>query len=339
MTVEISRFDPVRESDAAVREWFDLAAAIAVEQRPGFAAPEFDSFVEQLRLPVTAFGPQSFWAARDSGELVGATRVIYLGQENSNSAFVTVNVRTDRRREGIGTGLLAGSLTDLREQRRSLVVGQNVVLGGPADLWATGLGFVKVQQRAEQHLRVKETDPELWLAPAPNGFSMLRWIDSAPEELLEGFASLRNSIADAPKGDSSYQPPEWTPARVREEEAEVRAAGRVHRFVAAVHERTGTLAGFTELACTPEYATVYFQQDTAVLRNFRGRGLGRAIKAEMMRWLIADQTSVETVMTNTAADNVHMIRVNSQLGYVTVRITAFVEAETDLLSARLRLPG
>ncbi|MBS2963810.1 GNAT family N-acetyltransferase [Actinocrinis puniceicyclus] len=339
MTIEISRFDPIRESDVAVRDWFDLAAAIAVEQRPEFPAPEFDSYVEQLRLPVTAFGPQSFWAARDSGELVGAMRAIYLGQENSNSAFVTVNVRSDRRREGIGTQLLAGSLTDLREQRRSLVVGQNIVLDGPADRWATKLGFAKVQQRAEQHLRVKEVDPELWQTPAPSGFRMRRWIDSAPEELLEGFATLRNSIADAPKGDSSYQPPEWTPARVRQEEAEVRAAGRVHRFVAAVHEHTGTLAGFTELAYTLGYPSVCFQQDTAVLRDFRGLGLGRAIKAEMMRWLIAEQASVETVMTNTGADNVHMIRVNHQLGYVTVRITAFVEAETELLSARTQLRG
>lgn len=140
MTIEISRFDPVRESKAAVREWFDLAAAIAVEQRPEFAAPTFDSYVEQLRLPVTAFDPQSFWAARDSGELVGAMRAIFLGQENSNSAFVTVNARKDGRRKGIGTGPLAGSLTDLRERRRSLVVGQNVVSGGPADRWATKLG-------------------------------------------------------------------------------------------------------------------------------------------------------------------------------------------------------
>ena len=101
--------------------------------------------------------------------------------------------------------------------------------------------------------------------------------------------------------DSSYQPPEWTSARVRQK-AEVRAGGRVHRFVAAVQEPTGTLAGFTELGYGAEYPSVCYQEDTAVLREFRGRGLGRAIKAEMMRWLVAEQTGLEIVMTNTAAE-------------------------------------
>jgi RimJ/RimL family protein N-acetyltransferase len=51
----------------------------------------------------------------------------------------------------------------------------------------------------------------------------------------------------------------------------------------------------------------------------RGHGLGRAVKAHVLRWLLADRPALESVETGTDAANAPMIRVNEQLGFVTDR--------------------
>jgi mycothiol synthase len=59
------------------------------------------------------------------------------------------------------------------------------------------------------------------------------------------------------------------------------------------------------------------------------------MKAAMMRWLTADRPGVTRVATNTDADNIHMIRVNHHVGYVTEYTVTDVEADLAMLETRL----
>jgi RimJ/RimL family protein N-acetyltransferase len=67
----------------------------------------------------------------------------------------------------------------------------------------------------------------------------------------------------------------------------------------------------------------------------RGHGLGVAMKAAMMRWLLADCPELERVITTTAAANTYMINVNLALGYRTVRTLVWTEISRSELAARL----
>jgi RimJ/RimL family protein N-acetyltransferase len=78
-----------------------------------------------------------------------------------------------------------------------------------------------------------------------------------------------------------------------------------------------------------------YQMDTAVVPAHRGHGLGRFIKAEMLRWLTADRPLIERITTTNAADNVHMIRINSEIGFTTVVVLADIEADLSALRSRL----
>jgi mycothiol synthase len=113
------------------------------------------------------------------------------------------------------------------------------------------------------------------------------------------------------------------------------AAGQELRVVVAVHEDSGEVAGITELTVRPTAPDQAQQMDTAVRKEHRGRGLGRAIKAEMMRRLVADRPGLARVSTTTASDNVHMIGVNHSIGYVDARGVAHWETSLDELVARL----
>ena len=68
-----------------------------------------------------------------------------------------------------------------------------------------------------------------------------------PEGLLTSYATARNAISQAPRGDMSFTEPEWSPQRARDEEAAIRARDGELRALAAVHEQTGEVAGLTYL--------------------------------------------------------------------------------------------
>ncbi|WP_433269130.1 hypothetical protein ACQPZF_06090 [Actinosynnema sp. CS-041913] len=59
------------------------------------------------------------------------------------------------------------------------------------------------------------------------------------------------------------------------------------------------------------------------------------MKAYMLGWVVAERPELSRVLTMTAADNVHMIRVNHALGYATVESMVGVAGSVDLLASRI----
>jgi len=127
----------------------------------------------------------------------------------------------------------------------------------------------------------------------------------------------RGAIHDAPRGDSALLSPEWTVDRVRAAETEALDEDIEERVVVGVHDETGEVVGLTQLQLHPRRPGWGYQRDTVVLAAHRGRALGLAMKAEMLRWLTP--LDLDLVYTGTNADNVHMIAVNHVLGFTTVR--------------------
>ncbi|MBC3840777.1 hypothetical protein GXW82_12245 [Streptacidiphilus sp. 4-A2] len=213
--------------------------------------------------------------------------------------------------------------------------GLGLRIGGDGERWAASLGFARSHGWVRQQLVVADADPALWDVPLPAGYRLEQWSDVTPESLVASYARAKGAIHDAPSGDSSFRFPEWTVERVRQAEAECRERGVEQRVVAAVHEADGEVAGLTELEVHPANPGEAEQQQTAVLAEHRGHGLGLCLKSAMMLRLLSDRPAIVQVGTTTAADNVHMQRVNGQLGYVTVRAMTEVEAEVAALRRRL----
>jgi len=331
MRTETTPFDPVRATDSEIAECYEVSTTTFSADYPDKPLPTCEFYAEQLRLPTSLLGPQRLWVARAEGRIVGMVTMILPDRENLQLTITDVRVPPGRRRQGIGTALLRATLPEARAAGRSLVTGQGVKTGGDGEKWARALGFGKVQEFVLQGLVVADVDPALWKVPAPEGFRVERWTGAAPESLVAAYATARTAIMDAPTAESSLRFPDWTVERVRQHEADLRERGDEQWIVVAVHEDTGAVAGLTEMLTIPGRPGIGIQQDTSVLPGFRGRGLGRSVKAAMMRWLTYERTGIQRVVTNTAADNVHMIRVNHQIGYVTDYTVADVEAELSTL--------
>jgi GNAT superfamily N-acetyltransferase len=331
-------FDVAEASDGDLADYHDLTVAAFAVDRPDAPPLSYDATIARLRTPFTHFLEQRIWSARCAGHIVGIAVVQAPEGDNEHVAVIDVRVHPRARRQGIGSALLGAVLPDLRIAGRRRVVGEGLTVGGAGPEWARALGFVEVNEYVLQTLRVAEVNPDLWEVPIPVGYEFRRWVGGAPAELLVSYARARSAMADAPAGDSTVHLPSWTPDNVRAAEAVVRARGVERRVVAAVHAGEGAVVGLTEVEVYPTQPDQVVQQDTAVLHEHRGHGLGRSLKCAMMRWLTAEHPGFDRVVTSTAASNAHMIRVNEQVGYVTTRVMVDVEAGVEELAGRLIAP-
>ena len=95
----------------------------------------------------------------------------------------------------------------------------------------------------------------------------------------------------------------------------MRSAGR--RIIESVARNlpTGRLVGFTRVEVSPESPDRAYQQDTLVLREHRGHGLGARLKAANALLLMEALPTVRAIRTWNADSNRHMLAVNRALGY------------------------
>ncbi|MGN6634721.1 MAG: GNAT family N-acetyltransferase [Oryzihumus sp.] len=192
--------------------------------------------------------------------------------------------------------------------------------GGAAAAFATRHGYAVAQRSLRSDLTLTEgRDDDIPVDPAYRVETV--W-DAVPQSWLEDRAHLaRRMSTDAPMGDNELEEEDWDAERVRRYYERITAMGR--RFVvSAVRDlASGDLVGYTELAVsasTPERA---YQQDTLILREHRGHGLGLAVKAANQRALRQALPGGTVVTTYNAASNEPMLRVNRALGFA---VTGFV---------------
>jgi mycothiol synthase len=325
--VVVEPFDPKLASEADLAGYYRVVVASQEVDRPGEQPLTYQVAVERLTTPFPGLGPVAWWIARDREAVVGVANVHFPEAENRHVGLTEVTVHPEFRRRRIGTSMLTALVPELAARGRRVVEGWQVIEGSAGDFWAKALGFRPVRAIVTQVLTIAEADRSLWTVDVPAGYRLRRWVGVAPQDVLASYAHARSAIHDAPMGATAFRQPDWTVDRVREVEADYQLQGIEQRVVVAVHEATDRVAALTEVIVHPHRPNVCFQGDTAVLGEHRGRGLGRCVKGQMAHWLLADHPNLERIRTNTSADNTHMIRVNHQLGYRTVRKLIAMRAE------------
>jgi len=150
---------------------------------------------------------------------------------------------------------------------------------------------------------------------ATAGYSLLCWDGQVPERYLGQLARLSQAMNDAPR-DAGEDGQHWDVARVRQDMNRVAAQGLRFYTVAARWDRTGELAGITQLGVDPLRPDCGFQEMTVVAQRHRGHRLGLLIKVAMLDLLARHEPLLERVFTGNADSNRHMLAINDELGFV-----------------------
>jgi GNAT superfamily N-acetyltransferase len=320
-----SVIDP--HDDSQFWPWFEAVEAARERlwpDEPGWQALELRS---RLVLEDAHERCEALVALDADGAVVGTGWIELAQQDNTHLAMVELSVVPAARRQGVGSALLATIEELTVAEGRTVVaawqdepVPQRGRSAGRS--FAVHHGYDMVQANFRRDLRVP-IDPqrrasleaecaanavgyhaEVFTGPWPD-----RWMDDRIE------FGVRMST-DTPRADFARDDEVWDVARVREVEAVIAASDRLHLSAVVVHEATGRLAGFSQLAVPRGAPSKAYQWDTLVLSEHRGHRLGTLVKLANLAQLAEESPETSVVVTYNASENDPMIRVNEALGCV-----------------------
>lgn len=280
-------------------------------------------------------GQRLLFVPEGESEPVGVLTIELPVRDNRQLVWAELTVVPERRREGLGSQLMAELVRRTREAGRT-----TIWAGGPKDAPYTarflehhGFRYASHDARRRQLLadvdRVELERLRCAALEAASDYDLERLVPPQSDELLVEIAVVAEAINDAPMGDLTFEREVIDLQRMRDlEQARVGRDERHYRVV-ALHRETGELAGHTVMTVEPSKPRWGRQDDTAVARQHRGHRLGMLLKTEMLRWLAEVEPQLEEIETWNQADNDPMIAVNEALGYRLNRLFAMYERTLD----------
>ena len=274
------------ESDADLEAWRRVRIAVIPYERT-------DS-VDELRRSLSA--ERLMLLAYREGELAGSG---VAGRGDTASGFAIPRVLPDQRRRGVGTALLHA----LAEHVQSLGFPDLGVGVDDEDslAFARRFGFEEVGRQVEQVRAVAAEEP--W-PTVPDGIAVIN-LAERPELLGRLYDELAlQAFEDMPTPRKvEITPEQWESEWITWPEA---------TFVALAGDEIVGMAGLLADVDRPERAENAL---TTIRRDFRGRGIARALKETTIAW--ASERGLREIYTWTQTGNENMRAVNERLGYVT----------------------
>jgi mycothiol synthase len=271
------------------------------------------------------------WLAADAAEPTGfAVLDLRTGRGNDHLAWMPdLFVAPAARRRGGGRALLDAVVATARARSRTLLATAHTVGHAAGEALARGVGATTALVDDQNRCATADLDAALlrsWCV-VPEGYSPETWDGRCPDDLVEHFARLHDAMNDAPSSDAVNR---WvsTPELVRQREALLAAAGTPRWTVAARHDASGDLAGFTEIDLPPFRPWLARQGDTGVAVAHRGHGIGRWLKAVNALRLLDERPDVTAIETWNASTNDHMNAINRAMGFR--RVAQWQEVELPI---------
>ncbi|MEQ4300947.1 GNAT family N-acetyltransferase [Plantactinospora sp. B6F1] len=247
------------------------------------------------------------------GAILGHTHVLLLG----DIGVLEVMVHPAARRRGIGRKLIAtAARRTYQEGFRSM--GVEVIGGTPAVAFYEALGFAREYEEDRSVLRLGTVDWDA-LGDMAQGIGSAYRLEfcpgGPPDELIEPYAMAKAEMRDIDDGDLDLRPSSYDSQRLRDSLNCLHRRGMKPYIVLAIEEKTGAVAGLTEVVVPAQHPTRADQYDTIVGQDHQGYGIDRAMKARMLFELRSAEPKLSEVQTWNARTNEAMRAVNADLGF------------------------
>ena len=143
----------------------------------------------------------------------------------------------------------------------------------------------------------------------------IKSFEKCPEVIIDEYTSFYNEVLNlVPWGELEWKPPAETPEYRRIKEERQTKMGKKWYTMITV-ERSGHISGLTEILHNPEDDYWVHQLLTGVKKEYRGRGLGKLLKVEMLYFIKEKLPEVILIHTGNAEINAPMLSINERMGF------------------------
>ncbi len=310
-------WDPRAASAAEIRSLVETVNTVLAADLPD-DPPWVDGQVRDYLAETMPGERRISWVAEDDrlpegeSEIFAHISMLLLG----DIGVLEVIVQPRLRRRGLGRQLIAVAARRAYLEGFS-TIGVEAIGGTPAIAFYEALGFEREFIETRSVLTLSNVDwPALTVMSTSigAGYRVEFHPGGPPEHLLEAYAQAKLEAPDD-EDDLDLAPRSSDPQRLRDSLDTLHKRGLKPYIVLALHDETQVVAGLTEVVVPAHHPERADQYDTIVVRDHRGYGIDRAIKARMLFELRSAEPGLREVQTWNAQHNESMLKVNAELGY------------------------
>ena len=247
-------------------------------------------------------------------------------------------VRSHRRR-GIGMSWVPAVLRLMDEHGATVLSRYSEDEEGAGFLRRLGAEPRMVERGSRLDLREVDWDMvDRWIGEGEAGSpaaTLTLYPREVPDEVLEDYCpALSELLNTMPWEGLDHGDIVVTPEIARDQRARVAAIG-AETPTCMIHEADGSLAGITDVIRHPYEPAIIRQMFTGVHPRARRRGVGRWLKAKMLRHVRETYPDAVWITTENAGSNAAMLGINHALGFKLYRTYTFYQVGRETLSKAL----
>ncbi|MEO7804163.1 MAG: GNAT family N-acetyltransferase [Actinomycetota bacterium] len=240
-------------------------------------------------------------------------------ESNKHLFWADATVLRPFRRQGIGTMWLGKVAELMREYDTSVLTTGTEEEDGHA--FCKWFGAEEKFSGAENRLDFRTIDwakIEGWASEgrkkSPDS-DLLLYEHRVPEDVMQDYCPVISEVAmTMPFEDLDHGDIVLTPELLSQWYKQMDETGDSHHSY-MTREPDGAISSMTDVFWSPHTPTMVHQGFTGVKTEYRGRGLGKWVKAAMLLYLRGKIEDIHWIVTDNAGTNKWMLDINEELGF------------------------
>ncbi|MHA1127227.1 MAG: GNAT family N-acetyltransferase [Candidatus Heimdallarchaeota archaeon] len=329
-SIRIIEFNPKKIKEDLLNSYLDLLDGIHKETFPD-ENPKYSRVSRKKALladnPLLDYYYWLMIQETDNGEKVIGGSLFYIAneknpiyEENNRYAWFWLYVAKEHRRKAYGTQLLEKLVTKAATIK-NLTILQTYSFMEAGWAFCDYFNGELALEGAQSRLKFDEVDWELmkkWVKDgeikAKENNTKLLIFEKVPEEIEKQYAEFYTEILNLVPFEGLEERRKETVESMRQKEKEFKERG-IRWITMLTQEADGAISGITEMEYFSDEPYLIEQELTGVGIKFRGRGLGKWLKAAMLLYIKENLTEVHTVNTGNADSNAPMLSINHKMGF------------------------